>query len=40
VHVGRDAVTVAVREASAPKVAYAVAAGAVTLALSGPSSRR
>jgi len=39
-HVGRDAVTIAVRDASAPKVAYALAAGAVTLALSGTSSRR
>lgn len=40
VHVAADAVTVAVHEAAAPKVAYAVAAGAVTLALSGTSSRR
>jgi len=40
VHVAADAVTVAVQEAAAPKVAYAVAAGAVTLALSGTSSRR
>lgn len=40
VHVASDAVTVAVQEAAAPKVAYAVAAGAVTLALSGTSSRR
>jgi len=35
VHVGEDAVTVAVATASAPKVAYALAAGAVTLVLSG-----
>lgn len=40
VHVGADAVTVAVPGASAPKVAYAVAAGAVTLALGGTGSRR
>ena len=37
VHVGHDAVTVAVSRASAPKVAYALAAGAVTLVLSGTS---
>jgi Flp pilus assembly protein CpaB len=35
VHVGEDAVTVAVTEAAAPKVAYALAAGTVTLVLSG-----
>ena len=35
VHVGHDAVTIAVRTASAPKVAYALVAGAVTLVLSG-----
>jgi Flp pilus assembly protein CpaB len=35
VHVGEDAVTIAVSEASAAKVAYALAAGAVTLVLSG-----
>jgi Flp pilus assembly protein CpaB len=34
VHVGHDAVTIAVATASAPKVAYALAAGAVTLVLS------
>jgi Flp pilus assembly protein CpaB len=33
VHVSKDAVTVAVSEASAPRVAYALAAGAVTLVL-------
>jgi Flp pilus assembly protein CpaB len=35
VHVGDDAVTIAVRQASAAKVAYALAAGAVTLVLAG-----
>lgn len=38
VHVGDDAVTVAVDEAEAAKVAYALAAGSVTLVLSGTSS--
>jgi Flp pilus assembly protein CpaB len=36
VHVGDDAVSVAVPEQSAARVAYAVAAGTVTLTLSGP----
>ncbi|MCU1485433.1 MAG: Flp pilus assembly protein RcpC/CpaB [Actinomycetia bacterium] len=36
VHVGEDAVTVAVSTSAAPRVAYALAAGAVTLVLSGP----
>lgn len=40
VHVGGDAVTVAVAESAAPKVAYALAAGAVTLVLSGTNWRR
>ena len=40
VHVGEDAVTVAVGESSAPKVAYALAAGTVTLVLSGTTTRR
>lgn len=40
VAVDDDAVTVAVAEADAPAVAYAVNAGAVTMALSGTSSRR
>lgn len=40
VHVGEDAVTVAVEESAAPKVAYALAAGTVTTVLSGTSSRR
>jgi hypothetical protein len=35
VHVGEDAVTVAVTTSAAPRVAYALAAGAVTLVLSG-----
>ena len=35
VHVGEDAVTIAVSTTSAPKVAYALAVGAVTLVLSG-----
>jgi Flp pilus assembly protein CpaB len=37
VHVGHDAVTIAVTTTAAPKVAYALAAGAVTLVLSGTS---
>jgi Flp pilus assembly protein CpaB len=37
VHVGKDSVTVAVRESAAAKVAYALTAGAVTLVLSGTS---
>jgi Flp pilus assembly protein CpaB len=40
VHVGHDAVTVAVTERAAPRVAYALAAGAVELVLNGTSSRR
>jgi hypothetical protein len=40
VHVGDDAVTVAVRQAAAPRVAYALAAGTVTLVLSGTTWRR
>jgi hypothetical protein len=40
VHVGHDAVTVAVTERAAPRVAYALAAGAVVLVLNGTSSRR
>jgi hypothetical protein len=40
VHVGKEAVTVAVAEAAAPKVAYALAAGTVTLVLSGTTTRR
>ena len=37
IHVGHDAVTVAVAASSSAKVAYALAAGAVTLVLSGTS---
>jgi Flp pilus assembly protein CpaB len=37
IHVGDDAVTVAVAASSAARVAYALAAGAVTLVLSGTS---
>lgn len=37
IHVGHDAVTVAVAASSAARVAYALAAGAVTLVLSGTS---
>jgi hypothetical protein len=40
VHVGRDAATVAVSQAAAPRVAYALAAGTVTLVLSGTRWRR
>lgn len=40
IHVGEDAVTVAVAEADAPRVAYALAAGTVVVVLSGTSSRR
>jgi Flp pilus assembly protein CpaB len=40
VHVGDDAVTVAVSESEAPRVAYALTAGSVTVVLSGTSSRR
>lgn len=39
VHVGDRSVTVAVRAVDTPRVAYALAAGVVTLALSGTSSR-
>ena len=38
VHVGHDAVTVAVPERAAARVAYALVAGAVTLVLTGTSS--
>lgn len=40
VHVGEDAVTVAVNRTAAPRVAYALATGTVTLVLSGTTTRR
>jgi Flp pilus assembly protein CpaB len=40
VHVDREAVTIAVVAGIAPRVAYALAAGSVTLVLSGTSSQR
>lgn len=40
VHVGDDAVTVAVAVDEAPRVAYALSAGSVTVVLSGTSLRR